>query len=174
MCWRSVLSFLVQTQHPCHSGTEASPNRIAACHPGPLPKAPVLCPPPTPPGCCRTTCETCRNERAWLGRGRQTRFCYRMEKPALLSERSRLGREGSKYAGFPELLEPTALSKAWLGEGQPAAGAELNTELGNVLSPGTWGSFADAPSSRRKWTVPNGPVPRTQPDAGTESKHISI
>lgn len=61
------------------------------------------------------------------------------------SEGSWLGREESKSADFPELLEQ---GLAWGGLTGPLLEAELSLGLENVLSPRTWGLFTDAPSSR--------------------------
>ena len=151
---------------PCHIRTETSVlNRVCCLPPGPpAPGSLVLC---TLPSCCTISCNVeipifcllrSRNQGSWMGRGETGAFLLQeTEKSSLLSEKSWLGLEGNKFAGFPELLEPTSgthnfFSKVWLGKDQGSCWRQLSLGLGSRLlgmsSPGTWGSFAGAPSNR--------------------------
>lgn len=89
--------------------------------------------------------QACRNQGARLGRGKTSVSAVEHRKTIPQSEGSWLGREESKSADFPELLEQ---GLAWGGLTRSLLEAELSLGLENVLGPGTWGVFADAPRSR--------------------------
>lgn len=122
-----------------------SPNKDAACHQAHLPWG---CPVPrTLPSCCTASCDVeiptfcplrCRNQGGWMGQwwgggGNRSISAAGNGKIHSLIERSCLGQEGSESAGFPELLESTAFSKAWLGKDQHSCWRQLSIRLGSRL-----------------------------------------
>lgn len=67
------------------------------------------------------------------GWGQQEHFCCRKWKNPLSYQEELQGQEGRESAGFPELLEPTAFSKAWLGKDQQSCWRQLSAGLGSRL-----------------------------------------